>query len=266
MTDLDTRPFAVVTGGSNGIGFALTTELVDNGHDVLIAARDGSHLENAAQRLQSEGGAVLTHAADLATSEGVTSLYEAISRLGRPVDVLCVNAGIGLGGAFAETDLDRELEMIDLNVRGAVQLTKLVLKDMLPRGSGKLLFTSSIAATMPDPFEAVYGGTKVFLRWFGEALRNELKDSGISVTVLMPGVTDTNFFDRAEMLDTKAGASEHKDDPADVAHAAITALLAGDDKIVLSLKNKVMAGVADALPDKVSAQLHRGLSQPGSAG
>jgi short-subunit dehydrogenase len=266
MTDHDMRPFAVVTGGSNGIGFALATELLGEGYDVLIAARDLSHLEDAARRLRGEGGSVLTQAADLATSEGVISLYDALSGLGRPVDILCVNAGIGLGGAFAETDLDRELEMIDLNVRGAVQLTKLVVKDMLPRGSGKLLFTSSIAATMPDPFEAVYGGTKVFLRWFGEALRNELKDSGISVTVLMPGVTDTNFFNRAEMLDTKAGASEHKDDPADVAQAAIRALLAGDDKIVPTLKNEVVAGVADALPDRVSAQLHRGMSEPGSAG
>jgi short-subunit dehydrogenase len=155
--------------------------------------------------------------------------------------------------------------MIDLNIRGAVQLTKLVLKDMVARDSGKLLFTSSIAATMPDPFEAVYGGTKVFLRWFGEALRNELKDTGITVTVLMPSVTETNFFNRADMLDTKAGASDSKDDPAVVAKAGFDALMAGDDKVVPTLKNKVMGAIADALPDKVAAQVHRGMSEPGSA-
>ncbi len=178
---------------------------------------------------------------------------------------LCVNAGIGLGGAFAETDLARELQMVDLNVRGAVQLTKPVLKDMVARGSGKLLFTSSIAATMPDPFEAVYGASKAFLRWFGEALREELKDTGVDVTVLMPGVTDTNFFNRAEMMDTKAGASDKKDDPAAVAKAAFDALMAGKDKVLPTMKNKVLGGVADLLPDALAAKAHRGLAEPGSA-
>jgi short-subunit dehydrogenase len=155
--------------------------------------------------------------------------------------------------------------MIDLNVRGAVQLTKLVLKDMVAWDSGKLLFTSSISATMPDPFEAVYGATKVFLRWFGEALRNELKDTNIGVTVLMPGPTDTNFFTRAEMLDTKVGASDSKDDPAVVAKAAFDALQAGKDKVLPTVKNKVMGTVADMLPDTVAAQVHRKMAEPGSA-
>lgn len=190
----------------------------------------------------------------------------AIRAAGRPVDVLCVNAGFGLGGAFVDTDLGRELAMIDLNVRGAVQLTKPVVKDMVARGSGKLLFTSSIAASMPDPYEAVYGATKVFLRWFGEALREELKDTGVSVTVLMPGVTETNFFNKAEMLDTKAGASNSKDDPAVVAKAAFDALASGDDRVVPTIKNKVMAAVADMLPDAHAAKAHTGMSKPGSAG
>jgi short-subunit dehydrogenase len=135
---------------------------------------------------------------------------------------------------------------------------------MVARDSGKLLFTSSIAATMPDPFEAVYGATKVFLRWFGEALRNELKDTNVGVTVLMPSVTDTNFFHRADMDDTRAGASQSKDNPATVAKAAFDALMSGDDKVVPSLKNKVMAAVADVLPDATAAQIHRGMSKPGS--
>ena len=267
MTDTNTtRPFAVVTGGSNGIGLELARQFLANGYDVLIAGEDDPHTAEAARSLQAGGGTVNSWSGDLGREDQVNAFYDAVRATGRPVDALCVNAGFGLGGAFVDTDLARELQMIDVNVRGAVQLTKLALKDMVARDAGRILFTSSIAATMPDPFEAVYGSTKVFLRWFGEALRNELKDSGITVTVLMPSVTDTNFFNRAEMLDTKAGASDSKDDPAMVAKAGFDALMAGKDKVVPGFKNKAMAAVADALPDKVAAQVHRGMSEPGSAG
>jgi short-subunit dehydrogenase len=265
MADTHERGFAVVTGGSSGIGLELAREFAENGFDVLIAAEDRSHLAEAAQTLSAGGARVEQHAADLSTEDGVASLHDAIVRLGRPVDILAVNAGIGLGGAFVDTDLAIELKMIDLNVRGAVQLTKLVLPAMVARDAGKLLFTSSIAATMPDPFEAVYGATKMFLRWFGEALRNELKDSNVGVTVLMPGVTETNFFNRADMMDTKAGTAENKDDPRDVAKAAFQALESDKDKVLPLLKNKVMGAIADALPDTVAAQIHSGMSKPGSA-
>ena len=265
MVQSEERGFAVVTGGSNGIGLALAREFIANGLDVLIAAEQASGLADAAQTLATGDARVDQHAADLSTEAGVNSLHEAILRIGRPVDILAVNAGIGLGGAFAETDLGTELKMIDLNIRGAVQLTKLVLPSMLQRDAGKILLTSSIAATMPDPFEAVYGGTKVFLRWFGEALRNELKDTNVGVTVLMPGVTETNFFNRADMMDTKAGTSNNKDDPQDVAKAAFAALRSDKDKVLPLFKNKVMGAIADALPDTTAAQIHRGLSEPGSA-
>ena len=262
MPDSETRPFAVVTGGSNGIGLELARQLATNGYDLLIAAQDAEHLEEARRDLAATGALVETHAADLSREEGVEGLYHALN--GRPVDALCVNAGVGLGGPFVETDLAAELRMIDLNVRGAVQLTKLVIRDMTARDSGRVLLTSSIAATMPDPFEAVYGGTKAFLRWFGEALRNELKDTGVHVTVLMPSTTETNFFRRADMMDTRAGVMA-KDDPAVVAKAGFDALMAGRDKAIPTVKNKVMAAVADLLPDRAAAQLHRGLSEPGSA-
>lgn len=261
MTATTSRPLAVVTGGSNGIGFELARQFAENGHDLLIAGESEEHLRDAARALGASGAQVETYAGDLGQSASIEGLYSALG--GRPVDALCVNAGIGLGGPFAETDLATELQMIDLNIRGAVQLTKLVLKDMVARDAGKILFTSSIAATMPDPFEAVYGGTKVFLRWFGEALRNELKDTGITVTVLMPSMTETNFFHRADMDDTKAGQA-NKDDPAVVAKAGFDALMRGDDKVVPTLRNKIMGAIADALPDKVAARVHRGLSEPGS--
>lgn len=262
MFGSETKPFAVVTGGSSGIGYELAKQFADNGYDVLIAAEDAEHLAHARAGLSAGGATVKTHASDLSTEAGVTSLHQALH--GRPVDVLCVNAGVGLGGLFVETDLARELKMIDLNVRGAVQLTKLVLKDMVARDSGKLLFTSSIAATHPGPFEAVYSSTKIFLRWFGESLRNELKDTNIGVTVLMPSVTDTNFFERADMMDTNAGTMENKDDPAVVAKAAFGALMADKHKIVPTLKNKVMAAISDASPAQVGATMHRALAEPGS--
>ena len=257
------RPLALITGGSNGIGLELARQFANNGYDLLLAAEDAGHLADASRELSSTGAIVNTHAADLSREDGVDGLYRSLA--GRPVDALCVNAGVGLGGAFTDTDLRRELRMIDLNVRGAVQLTKLVSKDMVARGEGKILFTSSIAATMPDPFEAVYGSTKAFLRWFGASLREELKSSGVTVTVLMPGVTETNFFRRAGMMNTKAGASESKDDPAVVAKVAFDALMAGRDKAIPYAKNKMMTMIAESLPDRVAARAHRGLSEPGSA-
>jgi uncharacterized protein len=240
MSANDHRPFAVVTGGSSGIGYELAGRFVDNGYDVLIASQDEARLAEAAKKLGTTGAEIRTHASDLATEAGVESLYEAVKASGRSVDVLCVNAGVGLGGAFVETDLKRELGMIDLNVRGAVHLTKLVSRDMVAARTGKILFTSSIAATMPDPFEAVYGGTKVF-------------------------PTETNFFNRADMLDTKIGAADKKDDPAAVAQAAFDALAADDDKVLPLTKNKVMGAISDMLPDKVAAAAHGKFSRPGSA-
>lgn len=262
MAENETRPFAVVTGGSSGIGYELARHFAINDFAVLIAAEDPARLEQARTELAVTGAEITTHASDLATEEGVASLYAALQ--GRTVDVLCVNAGVGLSGPFAETDLQRELRMIDLNVRGAVQLTKLVLQDMTARNNGKLLFTSSIAATHPAPFEAVYGATKVFLRSFAEALRNELQDTRIGVTVLMPGVTDTPFFERAEMMDTRAGTMENKDDPAVVAKAAFDALMEDRDKVYPNVKNRVLGTIGDTITDQAGARMHRALSEPGS--
>jgi short-subunit dehydrogenase len=265
METQDLRPLAVITGGSNGIGYELGRQFAEHGYDLLIAAEDPGHLAEAAQGLKTAGAQrVETCAVDLAREEGVRRLLEDVQALGRPVDVLCVNAGVGLGGPFVETELDKEVRMINLNITGAVMLTKAVLKDMVASDRGRILFTSSIAATMPDPFEAVYGGTKVFLRWFGEALRNELKDTGVSVTVLMPSVTDTDFFNRAEMMDTKAGQMKNKDDPAVVAKAAFEGLMADKDRVIPTIKNKVMAAGAEMMSDTAAAQMHRGLSEPGS--
>jgi uncharacterized protein len=257
-----TRPFAVVTGASSGIGFELARQFLQNGYDVLIAAEDDGITE-AAQRLGG-GGRVESVKVDLARYEGVEYLYAKIQAAGRPVDAIALNAGVGVGGGFAETKLEDELNLIALNVTSSVHLAKRVARDMVQRKSGRILFTSSIAAVMPAPFEAVYGASKAFLLSFSEALRNELADVGVTVTALMPGPTETNFFHRAGMDDTKVGQDE-KDDPAQVARQGFEALMAGKDKVVAgSVKNRAMAAAAQMLPDPVTAQAHRKLSEPGS--
>lgn len=260
-----TRPLAVVTGASSGIGYELAKQFAQNGFDLLVTST-GPSINEAAQTFEGLGGFVETVQADLATYDGVETLYNKIKATGRPVDAIAINAGVGVGGEFArETDLKDELNLINLNVVSSVHLAKRVVKDMVERGNGRILFTSSIAALMPGPFEAVYAASKAFLHSFSEALRNELKDTGVTVTALMPGPTDTNFFHRADMDDTKVGASK-KDDPAEVAKQGFDALMAGKDDIIAgSLKTKLQGTVSKVLPETVNAEQHRNLSEPGSA-
>ena len=257
------RPFAVVTGASSGIGLELAKQFQENGYDLLIAAQS-DRIHATADTLQQSGATVRAVQADLARYEGVEALYRAVQEFGRPLDAAAINAGVGVGGDFAHTDLNAELNLINLNVVGPVHFTKRIVPDMIQAGKGRILFTSSIAGVMPAPFEAVYGASKAFIRSFGQAIRNELKDTGVSVTLLMPGVTETEFFDRAGMQDTKAGQSE-KDDPAHVAKQGFNALMAGKDHIVAgSFMNKVQATMAHMLPDPAIATAHRQLSEPGS--
>lgn len=176
-----------------------------------------------------------------------------------------LNAGVGVGGDFLQTDYADELNLINLNVVSTVHLAKHVLPDMAARGRGRVLFTASVASVMPAPFEAVYGASKAFILSFSEALRNEMKETGVTITALMPGPTETEFFHRADMDDTKVGANK-KDDPADVARDGFNALMAGKDKVIAgSLKTKVQGLVSELIPPTVSAEVHRTLSEPGSA-
>lgn len=264
-TPASTRPFAVVTGASSGIGLELARQFADNGFDLLIAAEDGE-LAAAATELRAHGASVDALQVDLATDEGVDELYARIDTGGRPVDAIALNAGIGAGGAFATgTDLHQELRLIDVNVRSTVHLAKHVVRDMVERDEGRVLFTSSIASTMPGSFQAVYNASKSFVQSFALALRNELKDTGVTVTSLMPGPTETEFFDRADMLDTKVGADD-KDDPADVARDGFEALMAGKERVVsASRKTKLQGRASRVLPDSVKAEMHRRMAEPGSA-
>lgn len=260
-----TRPLAVVTGASNGIGYELAKQFAQNGFDLLVTAT-GPNIDQAAQVFEELGASVETVQADLATYDGVETLYSKIQATGRPVEAIAINAGVGVGGEFShQTDLKDELNLINLNVVSSVHLAKRVVKDMVDRGKGRILFTSSIAALMPGPFEAVYAASKAFIHSFAEGIRNELKDTGVTVTSLMPGPTDTNFFHRAGMDDTKVGA-EKKDDPAEVAKQGFEALMAGKDAVIAgSPMTRLQGNVSKVLPNTVNAELHRQLTEPGSA-
>ena len=260
----DANGLAVVTGASSGIGLELARQFAEHGFDLIVAAED-DELTAAAGSLDGADVQVDAVRVDLATPAGVEQLYERIQASNRPVDALALNAGIGSGGAFVETELEDELKLVDLNVRSVVHLAKLVVRDMVARGEGRVLITSSIASTMPGSFQAVYNASKSFDQSFALALRNEVKDTGITVTSLMPGPTDTEFFERAEMLDTKVGSGD-KDDPADVARDGFEALMAGDERVVsASLSTKIQARAGRVLPDSVKAEMHRKMAEPGSA-
>ncbi len=258
------KQFAVVTGASSGIGLALAKQFAKAGFDLLIAAEDAG-LATAAAELRALGAQVETVQVDLATPAGVEELASRIAA-GRPPDVAAINAGIGVGGRFVETPLDQELQLVDLNCRSTVHLAKRVLPAMVARNAGRLLFTSSVAAVMATPYEAVYGASKAFVKSFAASLRNELKDSEITVTTLMPGPTDTNFFHRAGMDDTQVGASDKKADPEQVAQQAYDALMAGKHEVVAGpLMTKFEGTIAPALPEGVTAGRHGSMAEPGSA-
>jgi short-subunit dehydrogenase len=256
--------YAVVTGASSGIGLELARVLAEEGYDLLITAEEDA-IRDAAGQLRAQGANVEVVQADLSARAGVEQLYAAIEGSGRPVDVLCVNAGIGSAGDFArDTDLDQELELVDLNCRSTVHLTKLVVRDMVARDAGRILFTSSVASAMAGGYMAVYNASKSFVQSFALALRAELDDTDVSVTSLMPGPTETEFFERADMLDTKIAAGD-KDDPAEVARQGYDALMAGKEQVVAgSLMNRVQVAAARVLPDRVKAELNKSQAKPGS--
>jgi uncharacterized protein len=256
------KKLAVVTGASSGIGFELARECLRHGFDVLIVA-DSAKIFDAAEVLRRVGGDVHPFETDLATYEGVESLCGEIERMGRPVDALVLNAGVGVGGDFSdETSLQAELRMIRLNCDAVVHIAKRVTPAMKERKSGRILITSSVAAVMPSPLLAVYGATKAFDLGFAEALRNELGDSGVTVTALQPGPTDTNFFRRADIEDTKVG-QQRKDDPSLVAAQGFRAMMSGRHKLYAgSLKSRLMGIVAEVLPEPLKARQHRKLLEP----
>ncbi len=224
------RPLALVTGASSGIGLELARQFAGAGFDLVVTAED-AELADAASSLRSSGGEVLAVQADLRSRTGIDALWAAVQATGRPLAAAALNAGVGEGGPFIENDLADELAIIDLNVVSTVVLAKYALRDMAARGEGRVLITSSIASTMPGPHQAIYNASKSFVQSLAEALATELRDTGVTVTSLMPGPTDTEFFERGDLMDTKLGQGP-KDDPAQVAKQGFEAMMAGRDKVL----------------------------------
>ncbi len=253
-----TRSFALVTGASTGIGHELAKCCAAAGFDLLIVADEAS-IEDVARELRATGATVTAIVADLATAEGVQRTYEAAA--GRPIDALLANAGRGLGHGFLDQDFAAIRRVVDTNVTGTLDLIQRVGREMRSRRCGRILITGSIAGFMPGTYQAVYNGTKAFLDSFSFALRHEIRDSGVTVTCLMPGATETEFFARADMLDTPVGQGE-KDDAGDVARQGFDAMMRGDGQVVTGWQNKLQAAIAHVTPSDILAEQHRKKAQP----
>lgn len=253
---------AIITGASTGIGFEFATLAAKQGYDLIVVANEPL-IDAASEDFRQFGTEVTSVQADLSTIDGVDALLAAAK--GRTVEVLVANAGIGKGGPFLEQEVADWRHSIDTNVTGTVYLLHKVLKEMVARGAGKALVTGSIAGYIPGSFNAIYNATKAFVDNFTEALRNEIKDvEGVTLTTLMPGPTDTEFFARADMLDTKVGQADNKADPAKVAKDGWDALMAGKGHLVSGLSNKLQVAASGIAPQSVLAEMHRGMAEPGS--
>lgn len=248
------KTYTLITGGTMGIGYELSKLFAENGYNLVIAARDEHGLINARNELSNYGVDVITIVKDLFIQESPFELYDEIRRMNLEVDILVNNAGQGQYGEFSETDIYRELDIIQLNIGSLVVLTKKFLQDMLLRNEGKILNLSSIASKAPGPLNSVYHGTKAFVQSFTEAIRNEVKDTGVTITALLPGATDTDFFNKADMLDAKVVAEGKLADAAAVAKDGYDALMRGDDMVISGFKNKVSVAMSNVLPDKVVAE------------
>jgi short-subunit dehydrogenase len=260
-TAMPAKPLAVVTGASSGIGYELAKCCALGGFDLVIAADDDAGLDNATARLRECGAEVAAVKADLATAAGVEALYASVKQT--PVDALLANAGHGLGGAFMDQSFDDIGHVVNTNITGTLDLVQRIGRNMVARGSGRIMFTGSIAGFMPGTYQAVYNGTKAFIDSFAFALRNELKDTGVTVTCLMPGATETDFFERADMLDTRIG-TQKKSDPADVAKAGYEAMMKGEGEVITGWMNKMRAAISAITPASAMAEQHRKMAAPGT--
>lgn len=260
MSD-STRPLAVVTGASSGIGYELAKCCVRAGFDLVVAA-EGPKIMDAAAEFHALGAAVDAVQADLSTLEGVEKLYAALQ--GRQVYALLANAGRGLGKAFLDQSFDAVQRVINTNITGTIYLIQKIGRDMRANGRGRILITGSIAGFAPGSFQAVYNASKAFLDSFAAALRYEVAESGITITCLMPGVTETDFFEKADMMDTRMGTMK-KDDPAMVAESGFRAMMNGEADVVSGWHNKLLTALAQFTPSGLLTRAHALATRPGGA-
>jgi uncharacterized protein len=257
------NPYTLITGGSEGIGLELAKQFAENNHNLILVARDEQLLSAAKSTLNGTGVDVITISKDLFDPEAPFELYEEIKNQKLTVDILVNNAGQGVYGLFEETDIRRELAIVQLNISSLIVLTKLFLQDMLDNGEGKILNVSSVASKSPGPWQSVYHGTKAFVQSFSEAVRSEVKEGGITITTLLPGATDTDFFNKADMEASKAVKDKDKlDDPARVAKDGYDALMSGDDKVISGFKNKASVAMSNMMTDSQAADMMKKKQEP----
>lgn len=256
MSKKKQQPYVLITGGTSGIGYELARLLAKDGYNLLIVARGQQELDRAAHEIKSAYQVeVLTLAKDLFKRKAAFEVYDFVKQQGIRVDILVNDAGQGQYGEFINTDLAREIDIIELNIISLVTLTKLFLIEMVGRKNGRILNLASIASKVPGPFQSVYHGTKAFVHSFTEAIRAEVKESGVTVTSLLPGATATDFFRKADMLQSKIVQDVNKlADPADVAMDGYNALMNGDDMVVSGLKNKMQVAMSNLMPDEIATQ------------
>jgi len=258
-----TQTYTLITGGSEGIGLELAKQFAENGHNLILVARDEQDLANAKNTIDGTGVDVQVISKDLFNPQAPFELYDKIKSQELIVDILVNNAGQGQYGLFEDTDIWRELGIIQLNIASLTALTKLFLQDMLERGEGKILNVSSIASKTPGPWQSVYHGTKAYVQSFTEAVRSEVKEKGITVTALLPGATDTDFFNKAEMQASKAVQDKDKlADPAKVAKDGYEALMSGDDKVISGFKNKATVAMSNMMTDSTAADMMKKQQKP----
>lgn len=256
------KHYALITGATSGIGLELAKLFAKDNFNLILVARDEQKLSSTAEQLNAEGIEVITISQDLFVPNGANELYQQVKEKALQVDVLVNDAGQGVYGKFIENDLQRELDIIQLNISSLVTLTKLFAKEMVARGSGKILNVASVASKAPGPYQAVYHGTKAFVHSFNEAIRTELKDTGVTVTSLLPGATDTDFFRKAGMLESKVVQDGELADAATVAKDGYEAMLAGQDMVVSGLKNKIQVALGNITPDSMQAAQMEKIQEP----
>jgi len=258
------KRFTLITGATSGIGLELAKLFARDKANLILVARNKQKLNETAEILKKDGIEVITISTDLFIPGNAEELYGQVNALALQVEVLVNDAGQGVYGKFVENELERELDIIQLNITSLVTLTKLFAKDMVSRGSGKILNVASIASKAPGPYQAVYHGTKAFVHSFNEAIRTELKDTGVTVTSLLPGATDTDFFRKAGMLESKVVKDGALADAATVAKDGYEAMLAGQDMVVSGFKNKLQVALGNITPDSMQAAQMEKIQEPTS--
>ena len=258
------KGLALVTGASNGIGYHLAQQLAQEGYDLVIAGKEPELTAKAESDFKALGVQVKSYVGDLSKFQPNMELWGVVESTGRPLEVACINAGLGETGPFVSTSLEQEMEIVGLNCGSTVHMAKHVSRQMAGRGQGRILFTSSIVGEMLAPGQSVYGASKAFVLQLAKNLRHELKEQGVTVTALQPGPVDTNFFEAAHAGDTKAGTDGKKDnEPGDVARAGLKALFAGEEHVyAASFMTKLQGAVMGVVPEAVQSAMYKSMLEP----